>query len=246
MATYILYKTTNLINGNYYIGYHKQKDGYLPYDFDGYLGSGTRLKNAINKYGRDNFIRETLYTFNDKDIASKAEQEYITEEMIKSEQCYNIGMGGQGGDIKSVEAKRILSENMKGDKNIIHKIAIDDEWLRKVSEGTKKGQERSEKYKLSKIKNIERLKSDRNPAKNKSEETRRKLSEAKKGKSGLKGELHPMYGKSISTEHKNAISKASVQTRLNEPTYYCESCDRYIKTNGNWFKHLKSKLHNKN
>ena len=39
-----------------------------------------------------------------------------------------------------------------------------------------------------------------------SEETRKKLSEANKGK--YKGEKHPMYGKHLSKEHKNKISEA--------------------------------------
>jgi hypothetical protein len=44
---YFIYKTTNLLNGKYYIGMHvtNQID-------DGYLGSGKYLNNAIKKYGK--------------------------------------------------------------------------------------------------------------------------------------------------------------------------------------------------
>jgi hypothetical protein len=59
---YIVYKTTNLVNGKFYIGVHKQ-DFFLPIIFDGYLGSGLMLKRAIKKYGEENFIRETLHIF---------------------------------------------------------------------------------------------------------------------------------------------------------------------------------------
>lgn len=52
---YLVYKTTNTINGKYYIGIHKQKDAL----FDGYYGSGVLLHSAIKKYGVSNFIRET-------------------------------------------------------------------------------------------------------------------------------------------------------------------------------------------
>ena len=48
-----VYKTTNLIDGKIYIGKYSGKDKK-------YLGSGTYLKNAINKYGRENFIREII------------------------------------------------------------------------------------------------------------------------------------------------------------------------------------------
>ena len=53
---YIVYKTVNIENGNFYIGVHKQ---YCE-GFDGYLGSGTGLKRAIKKYGKENFKYEKL------------------------------------------------------------------------------------------------------------------------------------------------------------------------------------------
>ena len=54
---YIVYKTTCLINTKIYIGIHQQET----LDFDGYLGSGLLLNRAVEKYGRDNFLRETLF-----------------------------------------------------------------------------------------------------------------------------------------------------------------------------------------
>lgn len=52
----IIYKTTNLVNGRIYIGQHWCDTD----EFDGYLGSGVSLTNAIKRYGRNNFKRETL------------------------------------------------------------------------------------------------------------------------------------------------------------------------------------------
>lgn len=49
---YIIYKTTNLVNGKFYVGQHYQKSS----EFDGYLGSGIKILNAIKKYGKENFI----------------------------------------------------------------------------------------------------------------------------------------------------------------------------------------------
>ncbi len=48
---YFLYKTTNKINGKYYIGVHST------YQLnDGYIGSGKRLRYSVRKYGKENFL----------------------------------------------------------------------------------------------------------------------------------------------------------------------------------------------
>ena len=92
---YILYKTTNLINGKFYIGKHK----CVSEDFDGYLGSGTLLKKAILKHGKENFIRQTLAVFTSQQEVDFAEEELVSDSFLKenSEDCYNLARGGKGG-----------------------------------------------------------------------------------------------------------------------------------------------------
>ena len=85
---YIIYKTTNKINNKFYIGKHITNDLN-----DGYLGSGKLLRRAIQKHGRQNFVREILHIFDNEDDMNNKEKELV----IVSENSYNLCEGGQGG-----------------------------------------------------------------------------------------------------------------------------------------------------
>ena len=113
---HFLYKTTCIINNHYYIGRHSTDDLE-----DGYIGSGKRLKAAIKKYGRDNFVSEIISFFDKYEDVVAAETTYITEDHVKSCDCYNITAGGHGG---------YLSEEIY--KNRI--IVITEDGKRRISE----------------------------------------------------------------------------------------------------------------
>lgn len=86
---YIIYKTTNLVNGKFYIGKHKTKN----LD-DGYLGSGKLLRHAIKKYGLDNFHRKILF------ICKTEKEMNLLEKILvvpDREINYNLCPGGHGG-----------------------------------------------------------------------------------------------------------------------------------------------------
>lgn len=89
---YFVYRTTNLINGKYYIGKHKTQNLS-----DGYIGSGKLLKRAIQKYGRENFQFEILEWFDDEVSMNLRESQLVTEEFCKLQDNYNLCVGGQGG-----------------------------------------------------------------------------------------------------------------------------------------------------
>lgn len=90
---YIVYKTTNLLNGRFYVGVHGAKD---PSVFDGYFGSNGILQDAIKKYGRENFIRETLIEcFEDEEEAYSIEA-ILVKTVKEDPRSYNIEPGGRG------------------------------------------------------------------------------------------------------------------------------------------------------
>jgi group I intron endonuclease len=83
-----IYETTNMINGNTYIG---KKEG----EFDKtYYGSGMVLKQALKKYGRENFEVNVLSTYNSLDDLNNAEVMFIETR----NPAYNIAKGGTGGN----------------------------------------------------------------------------------------------------------------------------------------------------
>jgi len=95
----IIYKTTNKINGKIYIGKYCGK-------LLNYLGSGTILKKAIKKYGKENFDRETLEdNITDHDFLCLREIYWIKKyDATNPDVGYNLCNGGEGGT-RSVKYK---------------------------------------------------------------------------------------------------------------------------------------------
>jgi group I intron endonuclease len=197
----IIYKTTNLLNGKIYIG----KDRY---NNENYLGSGKILKQAIQKYGRDNFNKEILEECQDEKLWLKREVYWI-EYFNSTKVGYNIALGGNGGDTISNnpnkdDIRKRHSEKMKdpnvnknkarGRKPIIKK-RDDPSWInpRLGKESPLKGRSSGKKG-IPNQKHSEWMK-DNNPFRGKthSEEHKQKLKE--------------INSKPKSEEHKRKISE---------------------------------------
>lgn len=89
---YTIYQITNLVNGKIYIGVHQTDD----LD-DGYMGSGRRLKDAIKKYGWNQFKKEYIHTdLADMRMMYVREKEIVNEDFILRKDTYNIQLGGTG------------------------------------------------------------------------------------------------------------------------------------------------------
>lgn len=179
----VIYKTTNLSNGKIYVG----KDCGHP---SGYLGSGTILKKAIKKYGRENFKKEILETCDLSNI-NEREKYWIAKLNARNPKIgYNITAGGDGagfgkdntfyGKKHSDETKRRISEGRTGEKNpFFGKFGEDHPWF----------------------------------GHHHSDETCEKLSIYSSGENnpmfGMSGEKSPNFGKHLSDEQKAKISAAN-------------------------------------
>lgn len=158
---YTVYKVTNNINKKFYIGVHSTTDPN-----DSYLGSGKIIKDAIAKYGKHNFHKEVLFIFDNLEDALSKEKEIVNEQFVKSEDNYNISLGG------GIGGKNINGFSFSGKSHSEETI----EKIRQASLGNShnKGKALSEEHK----KNIGLKTSVALKGKPKSEEHKQKIREA--------------------------------------------------------------------
>lgn len=149
----------NILNGKKYVGVHTTNKEF---DLDTYDGSGVLLKKAIEKYGRENFILGILEYINFEDWQER-EKYWIKElKSHKSEWGYNLTYGGDGtlGLPWNDNQRELLKRRME-DPEERYKMGIGnrgrkqppDEIERRSRKlkGLKRSQESIERYKLSKI-----------------------------------------------------------------------------------------------
>ena len=184
----IIYKTTNLLNGKFYIG----KDFY---NNPNYLGSGVLLKKAIKKYRRENFTKEILQTCTSRQELNLAEQEWIKKLDARNLNiAYNIALGGDGkiaGSSVSDETKRKIS---KGNliEGFIEKYGLEL--------GTQKYNDKINRQRIAQIKRFS------NP------EEKKKITEANSGSN------NGMFNKKHSEETKEKIRQKKLGKKASPET----------------------------
>jgi hypothetical protein len=109
-----IYITINKINNKSYIGKKELWKGKNPRT---YLGSGTLLKKAINKYGEENFERFIIDLSKTKEELNAKEIWYIDSafgsNVTQHINWYNIALGGNGGNAFSGKTEEEMDEIRK-------------------------------------------------------------------------------------------------------------------------------------
>ena len=132
----IVYKTTNLLNGKIYVGVH---NGSNPK----YLGSGTALESAIQKYGKENFTRETIFEGTEEECL-ELEEFIVDEQFVLREDTYNLTIGEQTADgaiidftgvipgstftLTSVDDPNSFARFVANSSETFDPVALDYEW----------------------------------------------------------------------------------------------------------------------
>ena len=65
---------------------------------DGYMGSSKILNQSIKKNGIENFKKEILEFYPNRDSLREAEARIVNEEFVSCNDTYNISPGGSGGE----------------------------------------------------------------------------------------------------------------------------------------------------
>ena len=173
---YYIYKTINVINGKYYIGMHSTDNLN-----DGYIGSGTRLKRSIMKYGKENFKTEILEFLPTKEELIKREKDIINEDVLNDPNSMNLQPGG-GGGLSGEEHKRKFLH--AGGMSALPRLEI----YRKIHLEKLKNDEEYREFYRSKLKGGNKYWQ----GKHHRDETKKKIGEANSIKQ--KGNLNSQFG----------------------------------------------------
>ena len=138
-----IYKITNIINNKVYIGKDTKNN-------PNYFGSGLLIKRSIQKYGKENFLKEVIDNCDSAIELSTKESYWINYYNSITPNGYNISKGGDGGDTYTNHPNK---EEYSKNKSIASKKMWENEDYRKnfikTHTGIKKSEETKKKISLS-------------------------------------------------------------------------------------------------
>lgn len=203
-----VYLTQNSINGAVYVGQHSTNNIQ-----DGYLGSGKILKESIKKYGKDNFSTSVIEYCHSKEELNNREEywvDYFKKRCEKKEvRCYNIANGGNYWINKEIIAKGVKTKRERFSKGEI----------------TPWNKGKSNIYTQRQILNLSNKAKERRH----SEETKRKIGEAGRGRKFSKETIEKRKlsrkPQVFTEEQRKAISE-SMKKFNSENKFKCEYCGK--------------------
>lgn len=175
---FYLYEIKNNINGKIYIGVHKTSD-----IDDGYMGSGKVLQAAYEKYGVENFTKTILEFFETTEEMFSREKEIVNEEFLKRPDVYNLRHGGYGG-FDYINKNKLYFAGLSRQKEFSVKGIKKQKWLRENDQEWKNRRDELSRKGLEKGRIViqERYPNGTWAGKTHSEDSKQKMSQAKKGK----------------------------------------------------------------
>lgn len=198
-----VYKIMCKITGEYYFG----SSFYIMRN--SYWGGGTKIRELVAQYGKENFVKEILDQFDDRVEAHKKENQYI-EQFINDDKCLNRKCEHHYKSFSSDTIKKMADGHL-GSKNLNFGKKLSDETKAKISN--------SHKGKLVSKSTREKL-SIANTGKHHTDETKSKISAAKLGNTNLRGKhlsdetrskmSASHRGKTFSEEHRERIGAAKL------------------------------------
>lgn len=233
-------------NNKIYIGITKRKP-----EIRWNKGKGYKLcplmNKAIQKYGWDNVKHEILFTNLTKKQAEEKEIQLIKEYKCNNRKYgYNIENGGNCCGTHSEETKRKIGAKSKGNKNCLGRH-ISKDHIQKLHEGRMKKYKETGVYGYKGYMHTEEYRNKMSKALTgikRSEETKKKLSEYAKKRTGNR---NPMYGKKQSEQSKQKIREKALGRKVTEDTKKKISQNSVIKRkvnqyelNGNFIKQYES------
>ena len=192
----IIYLITNKVNGKQYVGQtiHTLQERW--YNHCSKNSGCVALKNAIDKYGKDNFILSVIDTAETQKELDEKECFWINELNTLALNGYNLKTGGEH-IVFTDEIRQKISKSLTGKKlSDERKLEISEEMKKQWKSGSRTGHPISEKsrYVLSEY-----------------------VQKHGSWNKGLPKELQPRYGKPRSIEERQKIS-----TTLSKPVLCVE------------------------
>ena len=177
---YLIYKITNLINNKIYIGQHVTTNVN-----DDYMGSGDHIKNAIKKYGIENFKKEIIAECSSFDEMNDLERELVNKDFVNNPNTYNHAIGGTYGwkNCLKYKSEEEVQNIRKHANDAFLNLFKDPEYRKQHAEKISNGLKEAGFDPRTRL------------GKTHSEETKRKMSETHKINNHQKGEKNSQFGK---------------------------------------------------